>query len=145
MSRAKPGTWVEGEMLNSSAFIALTGFAPQLLMHFLWKRQFRRSNRGKPGQRGKECINCDSLCITYAEAKARWGVSKGKFGRAIDDLLRKGFLTVNHAGGAYKRDKSVYGLSDAWRDWKPGKICEVRKRDIARRGFTKPKEKMDKG
>ena len=40
----KSGTWVEHEMYMSRAFHALTGFAPQLLIMFLGKRDMKLEN-----------------------------------------------------------------------------------------------------
>jgi len=137
-TKAPPGTWIEREMIESKAFIALQGFAPQLLILFLAKRDIR--NLGKTGKQKRVCVNCDSLHFTYIEAKKKYGVSKPRFTRAIEDLLRKGFITIIHQGGGYKQDKTVYGLSDSWCIWIPGTAMEVRPKSKIKRGYCEPKK-----
>jgi hypothetical protein len=50
--KLKPGTWVKREMCMSRAYLALKGFAPQLLSLFLLKRDFTDNY---------ECKNCHKL------------------------------------------------------------------------------------
>jgi hypothetical protein len=135
--KSSPGTWLERDLFESQAYLALRGFAPQLLTLLLGKRQFER--RGKTGRETMACINCDSLVLTYVEAENKYGITKPRLTRAYDELLAKGFLTCKHQGGGYKQDKSLYGLIEKWRLWKPGLILEERKRDTVQRGFCKPK------
>jgi len=134
------GTWIERELFQSKAFINLKGFAPQLLILILGKRHMKLT-----GRKGKEkwiCTNSDSISFTYIEAQKKYGVSKKRFSRAVDQLLEKGFLTIVHQGGAYKQDKSVYGLSDNWLIWYPGMVFEKRKSSDVERGYCKPKKKV---
>lgn len=133
-----PGTWVEREMFESKAFINLKGFAPQLLILFLAKRQFKK--QGNPGKEKRICINKDSICFTYVEAQKKYGISIPRLKRAIDDLLAKGFIRIVHQGGARKQDKSVYGLSGNWLLWHPGTVFETRNKSDVERGFRKPKK-----
>ncbi len=139
MSKTKlpPGTWIQRDLFQSKAFISLTGFAPQLLILFLAKRKFDRS--GREGKKTYDCINGDELTFTYIEAQVKYGVSRKRFTRALDELLAKGFITINHVGGAYQRDKTVYSLSVQWAFWKPGKVYEKRGEETIKRGFCKPK------
>ena len=74
----------------------------------------------------------ESIVFTYIEAQKKYGVSIPRLKRAIDDLLAKGFITIIHQGGAYKRDKTIYGLSDKWRLWTPGIKLETRSGDVHR-------------
>lgn len=136
--KLSPGTWVEREMLESKAYLALRGFAPQLLILFLAKRQFIR--QGKPGKEKRICINTDSICFTYLEAKKKYGISKPRFTRAIEDLMAKGFIKIVHQGGAYKQDKSIYSLSEQWCIWHEGVVFETRNRAIVKRGYCTPKK-----
>ena len=136
-SKAPPGTWIEREMFESKAFLALRGFAPQLLILFLAKRKIK--THGKPGKQKRVCINHDSLHFTYIEAKEKYGFSKPRFTRAIEDLLRKGFITIIHQGGGYQQDKTVYGLSNNWLIWMPGATLETRPKSNVKRGYCEPK------
>ena len=134
------GTFLEAEMYESRAFYKLKGAAQYLLIQFYGKRKFDQM-QNKPGKRMEPVVkNHDSITFTYAEALEKHGIGKSQFTRAIDELLAKGFITVIRQGGAYDHDKTVYGLSEKWRDWKPGIVFEVRKPDKIQRGFRKPKK-----
>ena len=133
-----PGTWIEREMFQSRAYINLKGFAPQLLTLFLAKRQFEYI--GHKGKQKRVCVNCDQLEFTYLEAKKRYGISKPRFSRAIAELLAKGFVTLVNQGGTYKKDKSVYGLSDKWMFWQTGTVFEKREKCNVTRGYCKPQK-----
>jgi len=138
--KSPPGTWFEREMFESKAYLSLRGFAPQLLVLFLSKRQFK--NHGRKGKEKKICVNCDSLRFTFIEAKKKFGITISRFIRAIDELLAKGFITIIHQGGGYKQDQSIYALSDKWMLWQPNIVFETRKKESVQRGFCKPKTKV---
>lgn len=135
------GTWIERDLFNSKAFINLTGFAPQLLILFYAKRQFENTG-GKSGKKKRICLNHDNLTFTQIEAKKTYGVNSPRFLRAIDQLLEKGFIKIIHYGGAYQKDKTIYGLSENWRLWQPGMIVEERKKRTVQRGYCKPGKKI---
>ena len=138
---AKPkksgGTFIERELFESEAFLALKGFAPQLLVLMLGKRQFAYLK--VKGSTQRVCTNCDSINFTYVEAKNTYGINKSRLSRAIGELLAKGFMSIVHHGGGYKKDKSVYALVDLWRMWRPGMVFEKREISKVQRGFCKPK------
>ena len=134
-----PGTWVERTMFESRAFVALKGCAAQVLINFLGKRQFMRS--GKKGKKHYDCINCNELTFTYLEAERKLAITKPRLTRAIDELLAKGFLRIEHRGGAYQRDKTLYALSDEWLYWRPGSTVHRRPRDV-HRGYQNRKAGM---
>lgn len=142
MSKSKfkisPGTWIERTMFESKAYFALTGCAPQLLTVFLGKRRFETA--GRKGKEQRTCVNADSLTFSYIEAKQKYGISKPRFTRGIENLLAKGFIKVIHAGGGFQKDKSVYGLSGEWVFWRPGAVFGKREKDFLQRGFCKPKK-----
>ena len=116
----------------------LRGFGPQLLIFLLWKRKMVEV--GKTGRKEWLCTNGDSLNITYAEMQKKpYLISQPRLTRAIDQLLEKGFIEQIHQGGGYQQDKSVYALSHKWELWRPGMVCETRKKDSIKRGFRNPK------
>jgi hypothetical protein len=132
------GTWFESDMAESEAHNSLKGWAPQLLIHFLRKRQFKKIKVGKKDKR--ICTNSKSITLTQIEAEKKYGVTQPRFNRAVDDLLAKGFLTIEHQGGAYRQDKTIYAVSENWRIWKPGMVFETREKDPIPRGWRKPKK-----
>ena len=129
---------MDRSLIHSEAFLSLKGVSPQVLMLFLSKRRFE-----KQGRKGKErwvCTNLSEIEFTYMEAAKKYGISNPRFTRAIDDLVRKGFLEIVHQGGGYRHDKTVYALSDRWEKYGTGDFqqCE-RPRDPVQRGYRKSK------
>jgi hypothetical protein len=136
--KLKPGTWIERELFESKAFLSLRGFAPQLLILIFGKRIFKV--QGRAGKQKHVCVNADSISFTYIEAQKKYGIDKKRVTRAIDQLLEKGFLKIEHKGGAYKKDKSIYALSDNWLLWRPGSVFETRNKSKVKRGYCEPKK-----
>ena len=127
-------------MIESKAFLSLTGFASQLLIIVLGKRRY-----DKQGRKGKEkwvLTNSDHINITYTEFKRKCGVTQPKLTRAIDHLLGRGFLSIVHPGGLYRHDKAVYALSENWIWWKPGMTLQTRERETVKRGFCESKKQL---
>lgn len=144
--RAPPGTWVERDMFMSRAFLELSGFAVQLLILFLAKRDITHE---------RKVLNKKSITMTYLEleniyhrregqregkpfgqADLARGISRPRIIRAIDQLLAHGFIEIVHRGGAYQQDKTVYALTDEWQFWRPGTIFRKREPDTRRRGYN---------
>jgi len=136
--KSRPGTWIEREMFESNAYLSLTGFAPQLLILIMGKRQF--ITHGRKGKEKRVCTNCDKINITYIEFKNKYGITQPRMTRAIDQLLAKGFLAIVNPGGTYRQDKAIYSLSNNWVIWQPGVLFEVREKESVERGFCKPKK-----
>jgi len=136
--KAAPGTWFEKDMWESKAYCSLQGFAPQLLLFFFGKRQFQ--TQGRDGKQKRVCINCKRINLTYVEMK-KYGITQPRLTRAFDQLLEKGFISVENPGGGYNQDKAKYALIDKWQIWHPGTCFEKRKQETVDRGFCKPKEK----
>lgn len=128
------GTYIEKEMYESKAFLSLTGFAPQLLILFLGKR-FIKTRRNKKGKKIKYCSNCENIIFTYIEAKEKYGITLKRFTKARDDLLERGFINIKNPGGSFKKDKTVYAMSDQWCLWQPGMAFEIRKKITIQKGF----------
>jgi len=126
------GTWVERDLFTGRAFLSLRGVAPQLLINILGKRD-RQKVIDRKGKKDHAWVNLNNLTMTYKELLAM-GVSQPRATRGFDELLAKGFLTIIKKGGAYQKDKTVYGLSEKWRFWEPGEVIETRDADV-RRGF----------
>lgn len=143
--KAAPGTWLERNLFCSRAYLELTGFAPQLLIIFLSKRDMSNPRR--------IVMNKDSITMTFKELEGFYisheapgflkfrkdlskGISRPRIVRAIDSLLAHGFIQVVHRGGAYQQDKSVYGLVEDWRNWLPGVAIRTREPDTRARGYN---------
>ena len=111
---AKP-LWIDKELLRSEAFRSLRGAAMLVYLDFLSKRKMQKAN-GKAKNRWV-IINNGEIEYTYSEAEKR-GITRPRFMRAIDELVEKGFIDIAHSGsGGLKGDKSLYAISNRWRDY----------------------------
>jgi len=55
----------------------------------------------------------DNLVYTYSDAEKR-GIKRGRFMRALDELISKGLIDVTHSGLGLQRDASTYAISNRW-------------------------------
>lgn len=133
------GTFIPRELSESPAYIALSGFAPQLLVLIFNKRIFQQ--HGRKGKDKRVCINADAINITYTEFKTKFGVPHPRLTRGIDQLLEKGFIEIAHYGGAFRKDKSVFALSDKWRIWQPGTCFQTRP-SVVKKGYQNHRKKI---
>jgi len=142
--KREPGTFFDREIYKSKAYLALRGCASQVLTMFLSKRRFtilpQKNGRGSI----YICENKDNLIFTYVEAEKKYGITKPRFARSLDQLLAKGFIHIVRHGGAYKKDCTQYSLSDAYKTWEPGMVIERRIIDPVIRGFRKPKSSLSR-
>jgi hypothetical protein len=145
--KAPAGTWLERDVYMSRAYLELKGFAPQLLVLFLAKRDIDRDRKVR---------NKTSITMTYIELENIYhrreaerkgiklsgesnlprGISRPRIIRAIEQLLAHGFIDIVHRGGAYQQDKTVYALTDDWQWWRPGVVLSRREPDLRQRGYN---------
>jgi hypothetical protein len=121
-------TTIETEMVISEAYATMSGGCKDLLMYFLLKRKFRFKKGKIP-----ICTNPDEICMTWKEIEnPPFNWHPEKFRRCKKTLLVRGFIKIVYQGGKYKKDKTIYGLSDNWRIWEPGKDFSPKKKDVKR-------------
>ncbi|MBT5319848.1 MAG: MarR family transcriptional regulator [Chloroflexi bacterium] len=105
---------LEKQLLQSAAFRALSGKAPQVLMLFMTKRQMKQDNT----RRGRWYIANDGrIRFTYIEAEDRWEIPRSTFMRALNELQEKGFLDVTLRGAGISGSANLYSLSNRWKKW----------------------------
>ena len=108
------------QMLKSKAFREMSrkgngGVAIRVYLIFL---TFRRIEIiGKKGHERKNILNKDELNFTYKTAEEIYGISRGRFTRAIDLLVGYGFINIVSTGSGMKKVKSVYGLCERWKGY----------------------------
>lgn len=136
--------FVSKRMVRSRAFIALNGTAKTVLFLFLTKRIMKPIK--KNGRTTSWIIlNNGEIEFTYIEAEEKYGISKKQFAHALDVLVEKGFIDITHQGGAYRRDKSLYSISERWRKYgKPDFEEACRDKDPVARGYRKPNHRPEK-
>lgn len=129
-------TWITRSMVNAIAFRKLSSSAKDILLQLLLKRNFRQLS-GPNNKRKREyiCTNCNNLTLTYKELNVK-GYHNETIRRAFNSLFIHGFIEHTHRGGAFKKDKSVYKLSDNWKKWKPGMNYDSREKAIRKSRFT---------
>jgi len=77
----------------------------------------------KVGHKGTEkwfIENNGEIVFFYTEALNKYGITKPRFQRAVDELVEKGFIDITHHGGGVKGDSSTYAISERWQDYGTG-------------------------
>ena len=122
--------WIEREMILSSAFHKLNGRAMEVLLLFLYRRQWKQA-----GREGKwYTTNNGEIVFPYKEAKKRFKIPKSSFARAIDNLIEYGFIDITHLGGGLIGDCTKYSISNRWRNYDTDRFVQ-KKRSKDTRGF----------
>ena len=134
--KRKPrGVYLDPGLIQSKAYLALSGTASKVLLWFMCRRQMN-----KVGRKGKEkwvISNNGKIIFTYSEAESKFKLTRPRFQRAIDDLLEKGFIDINHLGGGMVKDMTTYYISERWRNYETPKFKEVvRPKDTRGLGYT---------
>ena len=81
--------------------------------------------------------NNGEIQFTYTEAEEKWGISNGRFTRAIDDLIRVGLIDIAKTGCGLHQDVTLYAISERWKKYGTAEFVEMKrpKRSI-QYGFT---------
>ena len=128
--------YTERSLINSLAFIKLPGTAAKVLFWFLARRQFAKLSKF----RRREWVNKNNgeIVFSYAEAENKFNLTRPRYSRALDDLIKFGFIDINHRGGGMFKDMTTYYISDRWRDYGTSDFKEQsRPKDTRGLGFTK--------
>jgi hypothetical protein len=128
------GTFVERDLFESPAFVALSGVAPQMLIYILGKREFPKIGKTRI------CVNSDEIKLSYIELK-KLRITQPRATRGFDELLAKGFIRIEHHGGGCQKDQSIYSLSNQYLLWKKGKVFSARP-DVLKKGFQNSKQRQ---
>lgn len=108
---------VQRVLLKSEAFRQLNGTAKTVYFDFLMKCRVK-SRTVKPGRKKERVIlNNGQIQYSYSEAEEK-GILSGSFMRAIDNLVKYGFIDIVHSGnGGKKGDMNLYSISDRFEKW----------------------------
>jgi len=135
---------IDAGLVLSRAFLNLTGAAPHVYLLFL-----RRRRLVKLGRTGKErwvIGNNGEIVFPYAEAENKFGITRPRFQRALDQLVEHGFIDIVHPGGGMTKDISKYSISDRWLNYGTNNfIHKHRKKDTRGLGFKKKELKTGNG
>ncbi len=125
--RIKRDVVIDRDMMYAPVYHSLSRTDLFVLHRFLQKRSWNKKT--------KKYLPHEKLTFSYLEAKAL-GISGASFKRSIRRLVERGFLIVDHQGGALgsKGDCSVYMLSDEWRYYGTGSFKKPSKRPCLHSG-----------
>ena len=127
---------IDAGLVSSKAFLNLTGIAPQVYLLFLKRR--RMVKRGRSGKEKWVVENDGEIVFPYAEAEDKFGISRPRFQRAIDQLVEHGFIDIAHPGGGMMKDVSKYAISTRWMDYGTNNFIQKhRPKDTRGLGFKK--------
>lgn len=139
MTEINSQIWFERELLESEPFRKLTRAGLQVLVLFYCRRQMKWMKRTEYWK----ITNNGRIVLPYTDAIKRLSVagknppSRKTITRAIDQLVKYGFIDIIHVGGGVKGDCSRYAISQRWREYgEEGFIVKTRQKDT-RFGFTK--------
>jgi hypothetical protein len=127
--------YIERPLTNSLAFIKLPGSAAKVLLWFLARRQFQQSRKF----RRKEWVNKNNgeIVFSYAEAENKFKLTRPRYSRALDDLIKFGFIDINHHGGGLFKDMTTYYISERWKNYgTPAFKEKSRRKDTRGLGLT---------
>jgi hypothetical protein len=136
MSNSKnENIWIERKMILAPVFRKLNGRAKDVLLLFLYRRQWTKSE----GKKGKwYTTNDGQIVFPYKEAQKRFHIPRSTFTRAIDNLIEYGFIDIARLGGGLIGDCTKYSISNRWEEYGTDKFVQkTRPKDTRGFGFNK--------
>ena len=129
---------LEQNLVKSEAWLSLSRTAIIAYLIFRTKCQIGKL-QGKPGKGRRVILNNGEIVFTYIEAKKRYRISRKRFGRALRELVAKGFIDIAHTGMGVHKVATWYAISERWRDYGTPQFKEVKwpKPNIANPGFKR--------
>lgn len=113
MGRTK--VWLTPKFIESDVWINTGGIAKAVYELFKTKCTYIEK-KGKVRGRWVQTNNGE-LQFTYKEALTKYGISRPRFARAIDELLARGFIDIAQSGQGIYKATTLYGISERWVDY----------------------------
>ena len=139
MEAKRDRMFVSKRMFTSKAYMALTtATACHVFRIFLTKCQVEQIQI-RPGGREKDWIikNNGEIQFTYKEAWEKWGISNGRFTKAIDQLVKVGLIDIAHSGFGLHKDVTLYAISDRWEKYGTDEFVHMERQKRPGLGFRK--------
>lgn len=111
--------FVSRAVVKSKAFFSLKNAAStQVYMIFLSKCQWLPV-QGARARRKRQYTHANNgeIQFSYKEAKEKFGISTGRFTRAIDELVRVGLIDIAKSGFGLHKDVTLYAVSERWKQY----------------------------
>lgn len=100
-------------------------------------RRRQMEKRGRTGKESWSVSNNGAIVFTYAEAERKFGLTRARFSRALNQLIELGFINIAHHGGGLMGDCTLYSISDRWRHYGTDQfVFKSRPKDTRKLGFT---------
>jgi len=105
---------LESELIESEAFLSLSGKAAMLVLVRFHQKAYRKRPKGK--KRSKMVItNNGEITFPYAEA-LELGISRKTFHRVLRELVEtKGFIDIAEPGNWYLKQATKFAISERWK------------------------------
>ena len=131
--------FVSRKQITSEAFRSLkTAAACQVFMIFLYKCQMKPIEGSAKRKKEYYIANNGEIQFSYKDALEKWGISNGRFTKAIDELVRVGLIDITKSGFGLKKDVSLYAISDRWEKFGTDEfVAKERQKRKQNLGFTK--------
>lgn len=108
--------FIDKRLPFSKAFLSIEKASTiQVLLIFYSKRRMEKT--GRTGKEQYYITNNGELVFTFVEARDKYNIAPGRFGRAIDELLAHGFLEITKTGMGLHKIPTLFALSDRWLDY----------------------------
>jgi len=131
---------MHGKLVISPAWRELTPSAKDVHIIFLLKREWIKPK----GKKKVEYINT-GLEFPYSEAKSLLGMSSSTFTECIQLQVKVGLLDITRRGNPYRRETSVYAISNRWEKYGTPGFQKVEYKKISTpAGFDAPEKREQK-
>jgi hypothetical protein len=117
--RNKSSCWLTPDLIESEAFLNLSGKAAMLCVIRFHQKAFKKKIKRKRGGSKEQIItNNGEIIFTYAEAKELGIRSSRTFNRVIRELVEdKGFIEIAEYGSWYGKQPNKFSISYRWRKY----------------------------
>lgn len=141
------GIYFEERVYKTKAFLSLKRSSIVVLIAVLDARQLesKKDHKGGGKKTKRKAINT-GIRLPYRKLEKEFKLTQQTISKAIDELLEKGFIQIEHQGGRGEHDMSIYSFVENYIFWEPGVIFQKRERDVHRGwqgksiGVTMPKD-----
>jgi hypothetical protein len=134
------------DIIRSPAFKKLTANSIRIYLGFLAKRKIpaselkksRKRNHGSSGRQKHIKFKNGNIVYPYKKLMEEFKIHRSTVRDSIDQLIKYGFIDINHHGGGCDGDVTTYFISERWRGYDSDNFQHrKREKDIRGIGFTK--------
>jgi hypothetical protein len=114
--RNKSHCWLTSDLIESDAFLSLSGKAAMLCLIRFHQKAYKKKVQPKRGGAKHQVItNNGEIIFTYAEAVELGIKSSQTFYKVIRELVEdKGFIDISESGNWYQKEPNKFAISYRW-------------------------------